>query len=216
MDHNNTNNLYQKPEQPFDTFDFWNRTHFQYHGDPTLRLNQVKPVNNVEVAFLNGHLITWSASTGDNIIGYHVYRSYTENGPFQRLTSSPINDLSFTDPDLTTVVRYYIVKAIKLETTGSGTYLNPSIGVRATETLSLNSFTPFNLTIYPNPTTDVVNLLSTVEIVEKTITDLQGKELKKWKDTSLSISIAEFQSGVYFLTIKEKEGQSKTLKLIKQ
>jgi hypothetical protein len=216
MDHNNTNNLYQKPEQPFDTFDFWNRTHFQYHGDPTLRLNQVKPVNNVEVTFSNGHLITWSTSTDDNIIGYHVYKSYAENGPFQRLTSSPISDLSFTDPDLTTVIRYYIVKAIKLETTGSGTYLNPSIGVLATETLSLNSFTHFDLAIYPNPTNDVVNLSSTIEIVEKTITDLQGKELKKWKDTSLSISIAEFQSGVYFLTVKGKEGQSKTLKLIKQ
>ncbi|TDP58016.1 T9SS type A sorting domain-containing protein [Flavobacterium dankookense] len=215
MDHSQTNSLYQKPSQQYDTPDYWNRTHFQYHGDPTLRLNQVKPPTNVQVSFSNGHSISWLQSTDTDIIGYHVYRSYTEFGPFERLTSTPTTNLFYNDGDLTDVIRYYLVKAIKLETTGSGTYLNPSIGIVATTILNNEMFEPFDFSIYPNPANNQIFITTSFDILEKSIYDLQGKEIKRYTNNSKIISIAELNSGIYLLKIKSETGETKTEKIIK-
>ncbi|WP_445454737.1 T9SS type A sorting domain-containing protein [Flavobacterium sp. 25HG05S-40] len=214
MDHNATNNLYQKPEQEYDTSEFWNRTHFQYHGDPTLRLNQVKPVSNVQVTPFNGHTINWSPSPDNNILGYHVYRSYTENGPFERLTSSPINELSFIDGDLTAVIRHYIVKAIRLETTGSGTYLNPSIGILASNALNIDTSESLDVRIFPNPTSNDITIITTATIYSYEIIDVQGKVVKSNHFEQNIINISELENGVYFIKINS-ENNSTTKKIVK-
>lgn len=215
MDHNLTDNLYQKPEQPYDTNQFWNRTHFQYHGDPTLRLNQVKPPTNVQVSLSGGHMISWTASADTDIVGYHVYKSYTEFGPFLRMTTTPITALSFTDMDIAAVVRHYIVKAVKLETTGSGTYLNPSIGVLATPALHNATFGNSTFGIYPNPANDWVYIETSMEIAQTTLFDLQGKNLRKIIGDVRSIPLEGLETGVYLLRIESTDGQSKTEKLLK-
>lgn len=208
MDHNATNNLYQKPEQEYDTSEFWNRTHFQYHGDPTLRLNQVQPASNVQVSFMNGHTITWLPSPDTNIVGYHVYRSYTENGPFERLTSSPISELLFIDDDLTTVIRHYIVKAIKLETTGSGTYLNPSIGILAYNSLNNDENKIFELSIHPNPTTNEVTITTTVTLDYYEIIDVQGKVVKRDRLEQNSIDMSELENGIYLIKVHSNDNSA--------
>lgn len=216
MDHNQTNNLYQKPSQVFDTPDYWGRTHFQYNGDPTLRLNQVIPPPNVTQTFSNGEVLNWNASTDTNIIGYHVYRSYSEFGNYERLTSTPITNLTFTNNEMTTVVRHYFVKAIKLETTGSGTYLNPSIGVYATTNLATTNFYKLDFGIYPNPSKDLVTISTSSEIKEKTIYDLQGKLIKSIKNNSKELSISDLSNGVYLLKVIDENGFSNNQKLIKE
>lgn len=214
MDHNQTNNLYQKPEQEYDTWEFWGRTHLQYHGDPTLRLNQVIPPNNVTVSMNNGHLISWNASTDNNIVGYHIYRSYSENGPFERLTTTPITDLSYTDPDLTTVIRFYLVKAIKLETTGSGTYLNPSIGIQATNTLTLNDYNENSIQVYPNPVQNEVFISSLVPIKSIELFDVKGQKINAF-NLNYTINISNLPEGIYFLKIYNQSDIYVTKKIIK-
>ena len=214
MDHNQTNNLYQKPEQDYDTWEFWGRTHLQYHGDPTLRLNQVIPPTNIEVGLNNGHLITWNASTDSNIIGYHVYRSYIENGPFTRLTSAPITDLSFTDGDLTTMTRYYLVKAIKLEITGSGTYLNPSIGIMATNALSSASFSENSVQVFPNPAQNEINISSTETLISSELYDVKGQKIATFNPNN-TINISNLSQGIYFLKIYNNEGFRVVKKIVK-
>ncbi len=201
MDHNQTNNLYQKPEQDYDTWEFWGRTHLQYHGDPTLRLNQVIPPTNVEIAMNNGYQIIWNASTDSNIVGYHVYRSYTENGPFERLTTTPITDLFYNDGELTTVIRYYLVKAIKLETTGSGTYLNPSIGVMATNALKSSSFTENLVQVFPNPAFNFITITSSKKIGSYQIIDIRGKIMKQGIFENEKIDLNDLENGLYFLKL---------------
>ncbi len=52
------------------------------------------------------------------------------NGPFTRVMgSAPINQTAFTDPTVTANTHTYMVRAIKRERSGGGTYLNPSQGV---------------------------------------------------------------------------------------
>ncbi|HYE29828.1 MAG TPA: fibronectin type III domain-containing protein [Methylomirabilota bacterium] len=106
--------------------------HAALMGDPTLRLHPVAPVTGVSAA-LSGStaIITWGVSPDSDIVGYHVYKSTTAQGPFTRLTSSPVASTSFNDAASASGVTY-MVRAVKLERGGSGTYYNPSQGIFAT------------------------------------------------------------------------------------
>ncbi len=102
------------------------QVHVTLLGDPSLRMHPVIPPASVAI---NGATITWTASTDSNIQGYHVYRANSVNGPFTRISGlAPVQVLSLTDP-LGTAGNVYMVRAVKLEQSGSGTYLNLSQGI---------------------------------------------------------------------------------------
>jgi hypothetical protein len=97
-------------------------------GDPTLRLDPVFPVADLRgAAGPDGVHLSWTASA-DAVAGYHVYRSLAPGGPFTRLTSSLINPTEFVDAEINSSVYTYMVRAIKLQLTPSGSYYNPSQG----------------------------------------------------------------------------------------
>ena len=103
--------------------------HVALHGDPTLRLHPVKPASNLSASSSSGPVnLSWSRSPDSNIQGYYVYRGASAEGPFTRVTSQPVSGTNFSDtpPEGSYT---YMVRAIKLEQTPSGTYLNPSLGV---------------------------------------------------------------------------------------
>ncbi|HVV00417.1 MAG TPA: hypothetical protein VHH88_03585, partial [Verrucomicrobiae bacterium] len=67
-------------------------------------------------------------SPDDSLAGYVVYRAPAPAGPFTRLTSAPVVGTTFSDPDVSAGSYTYMVRAVKLQTTPSGTYYNPSQG----------------------------------------------------------------------------------------
>jgi hypothetical protein len=92
-------------------------------------MHPVIPANNLRgTASGNTMQLTWSGSSDSNIQGYHVYRGNGPGSGFTRLTSSPIGNTSFTDNNFSSST-VYMVRAIKLEQSGSGTYFNASQGV---------------------------------------------------------------------------------------
>ena len=106
-------------------------THIALMGDPTLRLHSVKPVNGFSAMSLDGNIeLTWDADP-NNTHGYVVYRR-DQNTPWQVLqefVTSPV----FTDLCLPPNTEFqYMVKAIRLEQTGSGSYYNLSLGTSTT------------------------------------------------------------------------------------
>lgn len=105
--------------------------HVSLMGDPTLRLHSVAPVSNVSVQ-INGSSasLSWTASPEQSIAGYHVYRAANVEGAFSRITTTPVTETSFTDATAT-AGNVYVVKALKLETSNSGSYFNTSLGVSA-------------------------------------------------------------------------------------
>jgi len=95
-------------------------------GDPTLRMHPVAPPLGLSAtASGSGLNLTWTASP-DTVVGYHVYRAASAVGPFSRLTGSLIQQTYFTDDS--GAGGTYMVRAVKLETSASGTYYNPSQG----------------------------------------------------------------------------------------
>ncbi len=105
------------------------RIHVALMGDPTLRLHPVVPVANLNGS-ANGSTaaLTWSASNDSAIVGYHVYRRNGSTGSFTRLTSSPVTATNYTDSASASGATY-MVRAIKLENTTSGSYYNASQGM---------------------------------------------------------------------------------------
>jgi hypothetical protein len=97
--------------------------HVALMGDPTLRLHAVAPPSGLSVS---GGSLQWTASP-DSVIGYHVYRASNPNGPFTRITSSPVSGTSYNDSTAGTFT--YMVKAVKLQTSSAGTYYNSSQGI---------------------------------------------------------------------------------------
>lgn len=104
-----------------------------YLGDPTLRLLMIQPPKNLVARQLGRQVsLSWTASPATGAT-YAVYRSNTGiAGPFVRLTPGPITATEFTDNDAPTGRKTYMVRALALTTTGSGTFTNISQGVFAT------------------------------------------------------------------------------------
>ncbi|MDB6019200.1 MAG: hypothetical protein JWR19_3689 [Pedosphaera sp.] len=116
-------------------------------GDPTLRLHTVLPPSNLANTSGTGVALSWTSSA-DTVQGYHVYRATSAAGPFTRLTGSLIAGNSFTDTTVSAGTYTYMVRAIKLETSGGGTYFNPSQGTFLSVSVSV---TTANTSCSPGP-----------------------------------------------------------------
>jgi hypothetical protein len=102
-------------------------------GDPTLRLNVMAPPANVTAASSGGNVtLNWGASSETNA-RYYVYRSLTGmDGAFVRLTGESLGATSFADTNAPAGQKTYLVRALHLAVTGSGSYTNLSQGVFVT------------------------------------------------------------------------------------
>jgi hypothetical protein len=99
--------------------------HVALMGDPTLRLHVVAPPSALRLA--DGKL-SWTASPEANAT-YHVYAAPDGNGPFTRLTEAPVRETNFAPPPGKGSV--FMIRAVKLESGASGTYVNASQGLFA-------------------------------------------------------------------------------------
>ncbi len=128
------------------SYKFNNTSNGDYHGvlymnhmgDPALRLFMFEPPTGLSVVKTAGNpALSWSASPDSSVIGYHVYRAANAGAPFTRLTAVPVVGTSYTDSSVSSGNYTYAVRAIHLETTGGGTFYNPSLG--AVQSLNLDT-----------------------------------------------------------------------------
>ncbi len=105
--------------------------HLALLGDPTLRLYPVAPPSNLNaVASAQAVTLNWSASADGPLEGYLISRAASPGGPYVRLRSALPASTSFVDRSVAPGASYtYLVRAVKVETSPTGTYLNPSQGV---------------------------------------------------------------------------------------
>lgn len=107
------------------------RVHIALMGDPTLRMHVVAPPSNVQANSPAGTTtnVTWTASAESGLAGYHVYRYSASAQQWVRRTSNPVAGTAYTDntAGLTGTVRY-MVRALKLQVSYSGSYYNLSQG----------------------------------------------------------------------------------------
>jgi len=100
-------------------------------GDPTLRMHVVAPPSDVVVCTnQQGFDLAWAPSA-ESVLGYYVYRAIDPNGLFTRVTQDLLAGTHYLDASAHAPA-VYMVRAVKLETSASGSYYNASEGAFAT------------------------------------------------------------------------------------
>lgn len=70
------------------------------------------------------------------------------------------------------------------------------------------------LTVYPNPTSDFINIKSDKKISQITFVDLSGKMVKQTKENL--VDVQSLAQGIYIANIKFEDGSSESKKIIKK
>jgi hypothetical protein len=106
---------------------FSHRVHIALMGDPTLRLHRVTPPSGLALTVEGGELrLQWKPSP-DPGVSYHVYGAPDEKSPFTRLTETPLRETRYVRKGERPAV--LMVRALRLETGASGSYVNASQGI---------------------------------------------------------------------------------------
>ncbi|RMG85737.1 MAG: fibronectin type III domain-containing protein, partial [Bacteroidetes bacterium] len=126
-------------------------------GDPSLRLHPVRPPRNFSADTLGQTIrLNWSPPTETDILGYYVYETDSSFQTFFRLHDEPVTDTFFVLPNPEAGEHFFVIKTLKLEKSGSGTYQNLSLGipdsVRVEQVVAAKETPPVNIRVFPNPT----------------------------------------------------------------
>ena len=147
--------------------------------------------------------LSWTAST-DNVIGYNVYRLYENASSYIKVNSSIITGTYFVDSTITSPgLITYIVKAVNLKTTASGSYYNQSLGIRNTGAFTVGIYENIfdQILAYPNPTKDLIILYINGYngSINVEVFDLSGRLLKSTNNTT--ISLKDYAKGIYIFRV---------------
>lgn len=220
INHNSTNQYLEKPSQQYDTPDWWNRTHFEIWGDPSLSLYQVRPPSNLTCNLLgNNAVLQWTPSPDSSVLGYHVYTSSSEFGQFERLSSTLVSSNQYMISNFVQG-NWYMVKAAKKMESGCGVFLHPSMGISLQGNLPVGFAGLGNLQateIFPNPFSSTFSLKSTNLIQKFSVKDAFGALVREGfpAKSECSMDASGLPNGIYFIEVQDKEGRSCFKKLIK-
>ncbi len=190
--------------------------HISLMGDPSLRMQYVQPPSQIVVkASTNGQQaeLSWKTSPDSRVIGYHIYRSDKLLGMYQQLTTSPVTSTSYTDITPKNGNNAYMVRAVLLEETPSGSYYNQSLGISGEVKLNTGitqaTTSTIEMSVYPNPAKDILYIQTpnNTNIFTVSVFDLQGKEVarKNIKGNLNTLDLQSFSKGVYMLQLYNNE-----------
>lgn len=102
------------------------------HGDPTLREQYIKPVNSFSAGKSGANVVlSWVNSTSADM-GYRIYWASGTNSPsWSFLAALPPGSISFTTSASNPSTNAYLIRAVGLRQSGSGSLSVSSIGIAA-------------------------------------------------------------------------------------
>jgi hypothetical protein len=174
--------------------------HVALMGDPTLRMHVVAPPTFLMATTNSSGVQLYWTPSNDSVLGYHVYRASDANGPFTRLTATVDTDSFYVDTNAFGQSFTYMVRALKLETSASGTYTNASEGIFVTVAapspapvkipMAVNSIYASSAGIvltWSNQPGQVYDVLCKTNLLEQSWTDLNlnlsgGSATLSWTD----------------------------------
>ena len=186
--------------------------HSALMGDPTLRLHIVKPPSNLNPENSGFSVIlNWTASP-DDVLGYYVYRTDTLSNDFLRIHDEIITSTGFTDHNPPAGDNLYMVKAIKLETSACGSYLNLSQGIIGSIQVNIDEFKiprKPEVIIYPNPGRDIFYLetKNMTDGIRIEVMDISGTKLltinpdQGTNRSKYHLDLEKYAKGIYFIKV---------------
>lgn len=181
-------------------------------GDPTLPLFPVPQVETVSVSLAqNGVLVQWSEIPGE-LLGYNIYRRTDQNQHFVRLNDAPVSGSTYTDMEPVEGYVEYMVRALKRETSASGTFDVLGTGrIAETDlTLDVDHIADSDPIIFPSPNsgTFTINIPGIEEKYQVRMFDLSGAEVAleiTTRSNGLSIT-TQAVTGMYVLQLSSAAG----------
>lgn len=76
--------------------------------------------------------------------------------------------------------------------------------------------TQSNITTYPNPVVDILQIQSETKVLQYKIVSMQGAVLKEGKPNENSIDLSPLVSGIYFIQMTDENGQTKMQRIVKK
>ncbi len=184
-------------------------TLYPYEGPTKLTNSVVKPTGSGQ-SFGTVQL-SWSASAGAS--GYYVYRYDSALDRYQVLNSTPVSGTQFEDTAVESSEHQYMVRAVRLKASPSGSYYQLSQGVFDTASSlrisgTSDPISTESLSVYPNPAKKQVQVSIPDHIHQGSLvlTNGQGKVIAKrkieFRSNTVPFSVKGFASGVYFLKLE--------------
>lgn len=188
--------------------------HIALLGDPSLTSEIVAPPSDLmSTTGSNAVFLNWQPSP-DTVLGYDVYRKGGSSSEFERINSSLVTDQSYVDGGISNTGEYqYMVRAVKLEVSRTGTYYNRSQGVFDTTQVFVAIDELDNqvmVSVFPNPASLKLNVqVSARKPLGLSCLDATGRVLTSgiWEP---EVDVSAFSPGVYFLRIDFEDGSSST------
>lgn len=122
----------QNNSYDYDGNRYQNGAHMNLLGDPSLRTHYTKPASDLILSSIqqdSSVLLTWTQSSDQDVTGYYIYRSSSLYGPYTLYLDSLIAGNNYIDNTPLGGKTFYMIRAAKETTTGSGSYVNLSLGV---------------------------------------------------------------------------------------
>jgi beta-glucanase (GH16 family) len=99
--------------------------------------------------------------------------------------------------------------------TSGYTYEVDYIRVYQDDATALNEISDMDVRIFPNPSTDMLNFSSTLEIKKLTIYNLLGAQVMNLKNPQKQVSVSNLSPGIYSVVLTMSDGKSVLKKIIK-
>ncbi len=187
-------------------------------GDPSLKMYPYKGAFGLVANTINGGSITtltWLNSPDPQVLGYYVYRTAALADSFQLLNAIFTPNTNYNDSTAPKGKNIYMVRAVKLQNTNTGTFYNLSPGIID----SVNIVTPFAVNdintstiivnVYPNPATDFVQIEAPDEkIISIKVLDAHAKVIVSAvvNRNLIKLDTHLWSKGNYFIEVETEEG----------
>jgi hypothetical protein len=162
---------------------------------------------------LDGVVVNWTTTQEYNLSGYYVQRG-VGNGHFKDvsdLVKPGSSAYNFTDKNVPGGTYFYRLRIVDID--GTTKYSNVVIVV-------VNARAGFVLTIYPNPTSRVLNVVhqaanngTTISVANADGKMVLAKTLQTG-DTQTTFDVSRLAAGIYFVTVNDNNKKS-VIKFIK-
>lgn len=153
--------------------------HIALMGDPTIRIYPILTPTNLKderifVQAIDKVKLTWEPSPDPDVVGYNVYKAASLDDKFTKINDYLVSEPFFMDIDNVNTTDIYMVRAMKLEHTASGSFYNLSQGILTLpppdgNTAVINVDINEGFSLYPNPAASHLH----IEIDGNPITELE-------------------------------------------
>ncbi len=190
------------------------------YGTGTVSIVVMRPVSNINAGTHQLRVKMKANSAGYLEFGYVT--NPDDANTFVVIQPININNTSYTDSaaERTFTVPTTVPAGARLAIRNPGTsfaghYWDDAVWEQIQNLSTIENNTKSEITIYPNPVNDVLNISDAKDLKSLSITDVSGRLIRIIEKPSAVVQLSDLEKGAYFVTLHFKNGTTKSFKSIK-